>query len=352
MRSSFVVIAFGSSGDNFTTQFTAPPDVLFLNNYAIAINDNNDTGIPQLRAYQVPLTGGAALPSLQLTSNNDQRFTLQKCGGAFIGNAVYLFYRASDQKINVTSFQVGSSTLGQEFTFSTAFSKVESLSIVWSESLGINQLLASWIEDDILKEALIDVNKGTFTTTNVDAYNMSYECSGYATDKKLYGELCSYTNNSAGTVTYYVRTNTTSLAQFAQYQSNTTFLQYTFPYGPHLAIVFQEFLELSQSYNYEIWNLETLTPFKNKTQFLTIDTNSSFSFYQVPAGGLYTLLWDKNDADTKFTNVQVGLLLGSSYLSSVLGFVLTIIAPSSYSKSIQIRMRKKVTHTEITCQIE
>ena len=66
---------FTSSGDNFTAQFTNPQEVIFYNNYAIGLDIDNDTGIPQVRAYQVPLTGGAALPRLQITSNNNQSFT-------------------------------------------------------------------------------------------------------------------------------------------------------------------------------------------------------------------------------------------------------------------------------------
>ena len=72
-----------------------------------------------------------------------------------------MFYRASDQTINVTSFQVGSSTLGLEFTFSTTYSKINSLSAVWGEFLNTNQLLASWVDGDVLKHALVDVSKGT-----------------------------------------------------------------------------------------------------------------------------------------------------------------------------------------------
>ena len=217
------------------------------------------------------------------------------------------------------------------------------MSAVWGESLNTNQLLASWVEHDILKEALIDVKKGTFTPTDVGAYNKFYSCSAYAADKKWCGELCSYNNNSAKAYDYYVRTNTTSLVQLVQYPRNLS-LYTTFPYGPHLAIVFQESLESSQSYSYEIWNLETLALFKTRTQFLTIDTNSSFGLFRVDAGGHYTLLWDNNNANKKFTNVQVGLLLGSSYLSSVLGFLLTIIASLLLFEVPQIRVKKKVAH--------
>ena len=322
---------FASTGDNFTAQFTAPPSIFYYNNYAIGVNGDNDTNTPQLRAYQVPLTGGATLPRLQITSNTNQSFTPKSLTFATIGKTAYIFYKVSDQKVNVTSFQIGSSTLGMEFTFSTTFDKAKTLSVVWGESLGNSQLFAAWEEDDILKETLIDVSKGTVPTpTVVNAFNKDYDCSAYATDKKWYGELCSFTNGSAGTINYYVRTNTTSLALLAQYSKNTSALVNTFPYGPHLAMVFLDSVssssQSSQSYSYEIWNLETLTPFKNRTQFLTINSHSSFSFYRVPAGGLYTLLWDKKDDDKQFTNVQVGLLLGSSYLSSVLGFLLTIIA--------------------------
>ena len=322
---------FTSSGDNFTAQFTNPQEVIFYNNYAIGLDIDNDTGIPQVRAYQVPLTGGAALPRLQITSNNNQSFTPKPRAFAIIGKTLYLFHMATYHMVNVTSFQIGSSTLGREFIFSTTFDKAKTLSVVWGESLGNSQLFATWERDDNLWEYLIDVSiGGVRTPVFVNGFNKDYDCSAYATDKKWYGELCSFTNGSAGTINYYVRTNTPSLALLDQYSKNTSALVNTFPYGPHLVMVFLDSVssssQSSQSYSYEIWNLETRTLFKTRTQFLTIDSNSSFSFYRVPAGGLYTLLWDNNNADKKFTNVKVGLLLGSSYLSSVLGFLLTIIA--------------------------
>ena len=216
-----------------------------------------------------------------------------------------------------------------EFIFCTINENLPTISVVWGESLPNNKLFAVWVDGDVLKQALVDVSKGSVanpTIVGYEYYNKSYECSAYATDKKLYGELCRYTNTPAGTINYYVRTNSTDLAPLAQYFLNTSAFYNAFPYGPHLAIVFQESLGSSLSYSYEIWNLETFTLFKTRTQFLTIDSNSSFSLFRVDAGGLYTLLWDRKNADKKFTNVQVGLLLGSSYLSSVLGFLLTIIA--------------------------
>mgnify|MGYP000882911427 CR=1 FL=1 len=325
---------FTSSGDNFTAQFTNPQEVIFYNNYAIGLDIDNDTGIPQVRAYQVPLTGGAALPRLQITSNNNQSFTPKSFTFATIGKTAYIFYMATYQTVNVTSFQIGSSTLGREFTFtdSTTFQRAKNLSVVWGESLGNNHLFATWERDDNLWEYLIDVSNGAVRTpVFVNSYNKDYDCSIYATDKKWYGELCSSTDKSNGTINYYVRrTDMNFLVLLAQYSKNTSALVNTFPYGPHLVMVFLDSVssssQSSQSYSYEIWNLETRTLFKTRTQFLTIDSNSSFSFYSVPAGGLYTLLWDNNNADKKFTNVKVGLLLGSSYLSSVLGFLLTIIA--------------------------
>jgi len=319
-----------STGANSTATFTAPILTFYYNNYAVSISGDNDTNTPQLRAYQVPLTGGAALPRITLTSNMNQTFTPVFAGMGMIGKTIYVFHQAAFQKVNVTNFQVGASTMGTlEFTLTTAFDTPASLSVVWGESLGSSQLFAAWVENQVLKDSVVDVSKGTVSPVAVGAYDKTYACSAYATDKKWYGELCMSVNITEGTVKYYARSNTTSLLPLASYFTNTSTLASSVAYGPYLALIFRDSITNtpSVSYNYEIWNLDTFAAFKNRTSFLTIDTNSTFSWYRVPQGGLYTLLFNnRQQTNGTLTSVQVGLLLGSSYLATVFGFLLTIIA--------------------------
>jgi hypothetical protein len=318
-----------STGANSTATFTAPVLTFYYNNYAVSISGDNDTNTPQLRAYQVPLTGGAALPRITLTSNTNQSWVPGFAAMGMIGKTIYVFHLAANQKVNITNFQVGASTLGSmEFTMTSTYDTT-SLSVVWGESLGSSQLFAVWVENGVLKDTIVDVSKGTVAPVTVGAYDKTYSCSAYATDKKWFGELCMAINATQGTVNYYIRTNTTSLAPMANYFTNTSSLASSVAYGPYLALIFRDSITStpSASYNYEIWNLDTITTFKNRTQFLTIDTNSTVTWFRVPQGGLYTLLYNNRlQTNGTLTSVQVGLLLGSSYLATVFGFLLTIIA--------------------------
>jgi len=317
-----------TGGANSSYNFSQPSAVTYYNNYAISFTSGNDTGVPQLRAYQQPLTGGAAVPRLNISSNTNANFTPALVAAALIGKTFYIFHSAAENKINVTNFVIGASNVGtNEFTLSSNYSS--GLSAVWGEALGSNQVIATWLESGVQRDATVDVVKGTVKAQNVGAFDSSYVCRAYATDKKWFGELCSQTNATAGTVNYFVRTNTTSLASLANYTTNTSTLSAVYPYGQYLAIVFADGVTAapSQSYNYELWNLDTLTLFKNRTQFLTIDTNSTSNNYRVPSGGLYTIVYNnRQQLNGTLTGVSVGLLLGSSYLASVFGFLLTIIA--------------------------
>jgi len=316
-----------TSGANTSYTFTQPQSTFYYNNYAVAITGDNDTGIPQLRVYQQPLTGGAALGRLTPTTNTNASWFPLPAGAAMIGKNVYMFYVAANQKINVTSFTIGGTVGTNEFTLTTAYTA--GLTVAWGEALSTSQVFAAWIETETLKDAVIDLSKGTFTPSTVGAYDKAYACSAYATDKKYYGELCSKTNFTEGTVNYYIRTNTTSLVSFFNGFTNTSTLAGAYAYGPYLATFWLDTVttEKSKVYTYEIWNLETLTTFKAKTTWLTIDVNSTWTNFRVPAGGIYTLLWNNRlESNGTLSNIQVGLLLGSSYLTSVLGFILTIIA--------------------------
>lgn len=315
-----------TGGANSSYTFTQPQSTFYYNNYAVALTGDNDTGIPQLRVYQQPLTGGAAIGRLTPTTNTNASWVPNFAGGAMIGKTFYIFYLAANQKINITSFTVGGAVGTTEYTLTTAYTA--GLTVAWGEALSSSQVFAAWIESDVLKDAVIDLSKGTFTPTTVGAFDKAYGCAAYATDKKWYGELCQKTNATEGTVNYYIRTNTTALVSLFNGFTNTTTLSGTYAYGPYLALFYLDTTTAnSKAYSYEIWNLDTLTTFKAKTPFLTIDGNSTFSNFRVPAGGIYTLVYNnRQQTNATLTGISVGLLLGSSYLTSVLGFILTIIA--------------------------
>ena len=315
-----------TSNTNASATFTAPLVTFFYNNYAFSINGDNDTNTPQLRAYQTPLNGGAALPRFTFTTNTNQSFFPQIASFAVVGKTVYAFFLAAEQKVNFTSIEIGTSKVGTEYTLTSAYTG--SLQVVWGEALSTSQLFATWMETDALKESVVDVSKGTVAPVAVGAFDKTYACSAYVTDKKYYGEICTKVGENQ-TLQYYIRTNTTSLVPLGnQTFTNTSTLASVFPYGPYLAVIVTDVTAApSVSYKYQIWNLDTLTLFKETTQFLTIDSNSTVSFFRVPQGGLYTLLFDnRQQSNETLTNVKVGLLLGSSSLASVLGFLLTIVA--------------------------
>lgn len=313
-------------GDNSTAQFTAPVLLYYYNGYAVGIGSDNDTNTPQLRAYQIPLTGGSPLPRLQISSNTDQSFTPNNLESVMIGKTFYVFYLAADKKVNVTSFQIGSGAIGTEFTLSTVMDKPNSLNVKWGEALNKNQILAVWVENNVLKEAIVDVSKGTVTTTDVGSFDKSYSCSSYVTDKKFYGALCS--DGTLTNVTYYVRTNTTSLAPLVTYPRTTSTVSEMLAYGPYLCFILRDSISdfPYTTYLYEIWDLEHLRQVILKTQFLTISLTSTHTFFKAPNGGLYTLLYNNKEGNGPYTSVQVGLLLDGSYITPILGFMLAIIS--------------------------
>lgn len=300
---------------NDSVAFTAPLNIFFYNNYAIFINSDNDTNIPQLRLYQIPLNGGAALSSVTLSKNRNKSFTPVIADYAMIGKTVYIFYIASYKRLKVINIRLGSSTVGKgEFTVTATFDSPASLQVVWGESLSNNQLFAMWIENQVLMESVIDVSKRTVTPTVVGAYDKAFYCLAYAT-KKYYGEVCVKGNFTDNTFDYYIKTNTTPLAPLVSYPTETSALYHLYAYGPYLVVIFIDSTTISSvsvSYSYEIWNLDTLTPFKDRTYFLNIYHNSTFNFYKVPGGGLYTLLYDnRKEVNDTISNVKIGLLLDS-----------------------------------------
>jgi hypothetical protein len=323
--------ALTTTGSNLTANFTATPTVKYINNYVVSFAVENDTGIPQVRAYQVPLTGGAALPRLTLSSNTFANVSVTPVGYGYISKTIYVFTLYSNKnRVNVTSFTVGGSALGSlEWIFSESFNS--SLSLAWGESLSSSQLFATWIDNSVLKDSIVDLSKGAVTPNTVNGWNANYVCSAFATDKKWYGDLCYAADTPSATTTYYVRSANTTLIQLANYTTNTSAPNGAYQYGPYLALFYSDSISTpgSATLIYEIWNLDTFTTFKNRTTYLTIDTKSTVVPFRVVSGGLYTLLYNNAQQapnTTTLTSVQVGLLLGSSYLTTIFGSLLAIIA--------------------------
>jgi hypothetical protein len=321
--------ALTTAGSNLTATFAAPLAVGYYNNYAVGFSADNDSSVPQLRAYQLSLSGGAATQRLTLSSNTNASAYPTLAGAIGISKTLYIFTLYANNRVNVTSFTIGGSTLGSlEFIFSSTYD-TPSLSLAWGESLGSNQVFATWVENGILKDTVVDVSKGSVNAVTVGAYAAGYQCSAFATDKKWYGDLCYVTNGTTGTINYYVRSNTTSLIPLTNSFTNTSTLGNAVPYGPYLALIYRDIVNTagSTTWAYEIWNLDTYTIFKNRTSYLTIDTNSTVYPFRVVSGGLYTLLYNnKQQTNATLTLVQVGLVLGSSYLTTIFGSLLAIIA--------------------------
>lgn len=319
-----------TTGPTQTAQFHGPSSVFFYNNYVVYLLNVNTTGVPQLTANQLSLNGGSAVSVQTLSSNTNSSFTPELVSFAMIDRTVYVFYLAAYRHVIITKFRVGGSEGSLNLTLSSTFDTPSSFSVVWGESLGNNQLYATWVENGLLKDALINMGQSDVTPTWVAAYNSSFRCNAFATDKKYFGTLCTGVNTTSGNITYYVRIGggSSSLLPFAYYTSNTSALTLFAPYGPYLALIYRDVVTAapSTSYSYEIWDFDTMTTFKSRTQFLVIDSKSWVSWYRVPQGGLYTLLYNpKLQANQTITSVAVGLLLGSSYLASVLGFLLIVV---------------------------
>jgi hypothetical protein len=325
-----------STTNNNTASPVAPLTVFFLNNYVIGFGSDNSTGAVNLYVYQTPLTSGTATPGrLQLSNNTNANWTtVSAVAYAAIGNTIYVAYSAANLTANITSFTVGATAPGTPFTFSTSFDTPNSLALTWGEALGSSQLFALWVENGVLKDAVVDVSKKTVgTVTPIPGFNSTNTpiWLPFVTDKKLYGEVLIGFNLTSGTIFYYVRTTANgTVVQVAAYPANTSTIAGLAPYGQYIAVFFQSIgASNGTNYAYEIWDLTAFntTSVQPRKLYLTIDSNSTQVPFRVVSGGYYTLLYNNRlQLNGTLTNVQVGLLLGSSYLASVLGFLLTIVA--------------------------
>jgi len=222
---------------NNTASFVAPKTIFYYNNYAVGFGSDNDSSIPQIRAYQIPLASGAAIPRLTVSTNTNATYTPTIAQTAMIGGVVYIFYNAANQKVNVTNFAVGSSTVGTpEFTLSTTFDTPQSLSVAWSQTLGSNQLFAVWTENGVLLDSVLDVSKGIVgnLTTVLGCSNNSCYCTTYNTDGRWYGVICrNFYSNSL-----YITKDTNYLVPLTNYSTFDVHFMFTAPYGPYLALFY------------------------------------------------------------------------------------------------------------------
>jgi hypothetical protein len=319
---------------NYSASISAPLAPYFYNNYVYGFGSDNSSGAFNQYAYQIPLTSGTTGPArLQLSSNTNNSFVVNVQALAQIGNTVYVAYLASSNQVNITSFTVGGTTIGTTFILSTTYNNLGTLSLSWGEALGSSQLFALWQENGALKDAVINVGKGTVgTVTVIPGWNSSIQTFSYAfvTDKTLYGEFFSGPDSTNASYTnFWLRTTTNgTLVRVANYTAATaSFLALT-SYGPYIAVFFADSTS-GTNYAYEIWDPSTFntTILKGRTTYLNINTNNSTQeIFKVTSGGLYTLLYNNAQGNTTINSIQVGLLLGSSYLASVIGFLLTIVA--------------------------
>jgi hypothetical protein len=319
-----------SSSANATYTYTAALQSSVSFGYALGLISEKDstTNITNWWLYQTKINGATSYPRVQITNNTNANFTPTAAGLALSTKSVFIFYVIADKKINATSVTLGTSTLGKEFTLTSGYTggRVQAAT---GEALSANQVYATWSESDTaLKVAVVDFSAATVTgTADLGGFNKAYACGPYATDKKYYGVVC--TNTSNQTTTVFVSANSTTLLQLFTTNATTQIVGGNIAYAGYLAFFYTNPTPANATtLSYDIWNVESFTSFKNKTDYLTTDPSTSAQTqYRIPQGGLYVLSYNiRANTTVGATKVQVGLLLGASYLTSVFGFLVTIIA--------------------------
>jgi hypothetical protein len=324
-----------TSTSNTSYTFKAPQRATLQYGLAGSFDVVNDTSnVPQLVYYQTKLGGTAEIPRIQLTSNKDANYTPIALGGTYNTKYLFFVYAATISKVNFTSVAAGASTIGKEFTLTTTFnaSKDGKVQTAWGEALSSSQVYAGWKEGDVYKVAALDFSSGTLIgSANLGNYNVNYTCSPYATDKKYYGVWCQ-DNTDVNTTSVYVSANSTSLLKMFTI-ANKTIQKITesFPYSGYFGFFYTNGLvSNATTLSHEIWDVEKFVVFKNKTDYLTYDTGvSTQQRYRVPQGGIFSIYWntpnvsDKNSTKTK---VLAGLVLEGSYLTTIFGSLMALIA--------------------------
>jgi hypothetical protein len=321
-----------SSTVNATNTYKGDESSSISFGYAIAfVSALDSNNITQAYLYQSKIvTGSAELPRVQLTNNTNINFTAVGVVGYSVSSkTIFVFYTVADKKVNATSLDIGTSKFGKEFTLTSAFTGLM-VSVATGEAISANQVYATWYEGDTTyKVSIVDFSAASLiNTATLGKWDKTYRCEPYSTDKKYYGVVCSVTVNT--TTTVYVSANSTDLLQIFTTNASTRAYGGTVAYGPYLAFFYRNpTAQNATVVSYDIWNVETFAAFKNGTDFITLDMTggSGFAQYRIPQGGLYVVAYNARvNATQPNTKIVVGLLLGSSYLTSVFGFLLTIIA--------------------------
>jgi hypothetical protein len=329
-----------SSTVNKTYAYKATTVSTIQYGFAIAFGTTNDAaGIPQAYLYQTQLSNNTALPAVQITNNTDVKFLPVVVGSAFTTKSIFVFFSYADKKVNATSYPLGTATQGKMIAITSTLLSggVQSAT---GEALSSSQAYITWKEvDTTLKVGIVDFSAGTLTgTADLTGYNKDYACSPYATDKKYYGVFCQYLQTAALPATTINNTifvsanNTTLYPLYVIADITVQTIDTPIAYGPYLAIISRNptgpTAPTTTVLSYAIWDLEKFNTTKTKTDFLTIDTaTTAVTSYRIPQGGLYYLALNKAVGDIKTpTNIQVGQLMGASYLTSVFGSLLAIIA--------------------------
>jgi hypothetical protein len=318
-----------SFGANTTYAYTSGIGAQIMSGFVFAFNIELDANnLLQIFVYQIKLSGNTPLPKFPLTVNPTNLTVEYKAQSQQReGQILYVYYQVGLTTINVTSFTIGGAKTAGTFTLTSICDQF--IGVASGEAIKDTQAVALWREGPALKEALVDGSKAIVSTTVVTKYvNTTMKCFPYVTDKKLYGTFC--TNKTVAgenvTTTYYVRTNTTDIVPLFSNNTNQTSRIAHFPYSGFYTFVFEATTSVAgiNVVSYMTYDLNKLN-ITQGNQFLSYNTSDSTkSVYRIPGAGVYALL--ANGVDGNVTSVVAGLLLGSSYLASVFGFLLTVIA--------------------------
>jgi hypothetical protein len=312
-------------GDNSSAVLNLPLGVNILQDYAYSILTEIDD-IPQLRVYQQPLRGGAPIPRIQFTNNQNTSFIPLILATVPIQQTVYVFYLASDRVVNVTNFRIGGSIETREFTLTSNY--ISSISVTSGEALGSNSVYALWLESvlgsAVLKEAVVDVTKGAFTPVNVTGYLPDFNYfKAFSTDRKVYGGIFVLPIRDINL--YYIKSNINSSITYFTKASYDTKLINIYPYGEYFVLFWEQQSQyyLTKTVSYEIWREDATGTYQPKTDIITFDYLSAHFECLVPEKGIYSLLYNNRPfMGDSLTSIMVGQVLSGSILSLLAGFLM------------------------------
>jgi hypothetical protein len=318
-----------SSTTNTTYAFKADDQSSLSYGFAISARTENVSGLFNVFLYQTKLVGAVELPRVQVTNNTNVNFTPMAYGLAVSTKTIFIYFSVADKAINATSFAIGTATRGKDCLITT--NNNASIGYASGEALSASQHYTTWKETPTaLKAAIVDFSAGTVATpVEIGNYNNTWTCAPYSTDKKYYGVWCQHTDN--GTTSVLISSTNTTLTPLFTTNSTTQKVINNVAYGPYLSFFYLNAGALPLVLSYDNWDLEkfnyTTAPAKNTAYLSFQPSNTTISTYRIPQGGLYVLAYNTRPvANGTYSLIQVGLLTGASYLTTVFGFLLTIIA--------------------------